>query len=122
MLSTLISGEIPGTNVEHHWLYTEPKLGKYLFHKKREFRISYFIIISSILFLIFQAFIFCVTVLTTAVVLIAYWVGLPYWWQRCPYTATFLVIVGNWILLNIVFHYYMGIVTSPGHPPQVSLI
>ncbi|CAB3225255.1 unnamed protein product [Arctia plantaginis] len=65
-----------------------------------------------------RAFVFCVTVLTTAVVLIAYWVGLPYWWQICPYTATFLVIVGNWILLNIVFHYYMGIVTSPGHPPQ----
>ncbi|XP_075990773.1 palmitoyltransferase ZDHHC16 [Anticarsia gemmatalis] len=69
-----------------------------------------------------RVFVFCVTVLTTAVVLIAYWVGLPYWWQRCPYTATFLVIFGNWLLLNIVFHYYMGVVTPPGYPPHGAMI
>ncbi|CAH0578086.1 unnamed protein product [Chrysodeixis includens] len=67
-----------------------------------------------------KVFVFCVTVLTSTVVMIAYWVGLPYWWQRCPYTATFLVIFGNWLLLNIVFHYYKGVVTPPGYPPAGS--
>ncbi|CAH1647753.1 unnamed protein product [Spodoptera littoralis] len=51
-----------------------------------------------------KVFVFCVTVLTSAVVGVAYWVGLPYWWQRCPYTTVFLVIFGNWLLINIIFH------------------
>ncbi|KAG7313572.1 hypothetical protein JYU34_000723 [Plutella xylostella] len=65
-----------------------------------------------------KVFVFCVTVLTTAVVCIAYWLGLPYWWERSPYFTVVLVIVGHWLLLNIVFHYYMGVATSPGHPPN----
>ncbi|CAG4929542.1 unnamed protein product [Parnassius apollo] len=65
-----------------------------------------------------KVFVFCVTILTTAVVLIAYWVGLPYWWQRNQYITIFLVAFGHWLLLNIVFHYYMGVTTSPGHPPR----
>lgn len=72
--------------------------------------------------MIFQMFVFCVTVLTSAVVGVAYWVGLPYWWQRCPYTATFFVIFGNWLLMNIVFHYYKAVTTAPGFPPEVSFI
>ncbi|XP_026761016.1 palmitoyltransferase ZDHHC16 [Galleria mellonella] len=69
-----------------------------------------------------KVFVFCVSVLTTAVVMIAYWVGLPYWWQRCPYTAVFLVVFGNWLLLNIVFHYVMGVITPPGYPPHGAMI
>ncbi|XP_039763551.1 palmitoyltransferase ZDHHC16B isoform X1 [Pararge aegeria] len=69
-----------------------------------------------------KVFVFCVTVLTTAVVSIAYWVGLPYWWERDPYVTVFLVIFGNWVLINIVFHYYMGVTTSPGYPPDGAVI
>lgn len=69
----------------------------------------------------FQVFVFCVTVLTMAVVAIAYWVGLPYWWQKNTYITVCLVIYGNWLLLNIVFHYYKGVTTSPGFPPQVNI-
>ncbi|PZC71465.1 hypothetical protein B5X24_HaOG213361 [Helicoverpa armigera] len=69
-----------------------------------------------------KMFVFCVSVLTSAVVGVAYWVGLPYWWQRCPYTTVFLVIFGNWLLINIVFHYYKGVVTEPGYPPPSTLI
>ncbi|XP_041986881.1 palmitoyltransferase ZDHHC16 [Aricia agestis] len=69
-----------------------------------------------------RVFVFCVTILTSAVVAIAYWVGLPYWWQKNPYVTVFLVIFGNWLLLNIVFHYYMGVKTQPGHPPHGSMI
>ncbi|XP_022832997.1 probable palmitoyltransferase ZDHHC16 [Spodoptera litura] len=67
-----------------------------------------------------KVFIFCVTILTSAVVGVAYWVGLPYWWQRCPYTTVFLVIFGNWLLINIIFHYYKGVATEPGYPPPTT--
>ncbi|XP_050684214.1 palmitoyltransferase ZDHHC16 isoform X2 [Leptidea sinapis] len=69
-----------------------------------------------------KVFVFCVTILTFAVVAIAYWIGLPYWWERNGYMTVFLVIVGNWLLINILFHYYMGVVTSPGHPPHGAMI
>ncbi|XP_049885782.1 palmitoyltransferase ZDHHC16 [Pectinophora gossypiella] len=69
-----------------------------------------------------KVFVFCVTILTALVVAIAYWVGLPYWWERCPYTMVFLVVFGNWLLLNIVFHYYMAVVTVPGYPPHGTLV
>ncbi|XP_072931082.1 palmitoyltransferase ZDHHC16 [Epargyreus clarus] len=69
-----------------------------------------------------KVFVFCVSILTSAVVFVAYWVGLPYWWQRCPYTTVFLVVFGNWLLLNILFHYYKGVVTPPGYPPHGTMI
>ncbi|KAI5641367.1 DHHC palmitoyltransferase domain-containing protein [Phthorimaea operculella] len=69
-----------------------------------------------------KVFVVCVTVLTTAVVLIAYWVGIPYWWELSPKTTVFLVIFGNWLLLNIIFHYYKGVVTTPGYPPHGAVI
>ncbi|XP_014369857.2 palmitoyltransferase ZDHHC16 [Papilio machaon] len=69
-----------------------------------------------------QVFVFCVSVLTAAVVFIAYWIGLPFWWQRDPYTTIFLVLMGNWLLLNIIFHYYKGVTTSPGYPPHGTMI
>ncbi|XP_038216863.1 palmitoyltransferase ZDHHC16B isoform X2 [Zerene cesonia] len=69
-----------------------------------------------------KVFVFCVTVLTSSVVAIAYWIGLPYWWHRNPYLTVFLVIFGNWLLLNIVFHYYMAVTTPPGHPPNGAML
>ncbi|CAK1554109.1 unnamed protein product [Leptosia nina] len=69
-----------------------------------------------------RVFVFCVTILTTAVVGVAYWIGLPYWWHRNPYLTVFLVIFGNWLLLNIVFHYYMGVATPPGYPPHGTML
>ncbi|CAH1377523.1 hypothetical protein MTP99_018932 [Tenebrio molitor] len=67
-------------------------------------------------------FVVAVVGLTTSVVFIAYWIGLPYWWQRNPYICVILVFIGHWLLLNISFHYYMAVVTPPGYPPQGELI
>ncbi|CAD6994351.1 unnamed protein product [Ceratitis capitata] len=64
-------------------------------------------------------FFFAVTGLTIAVVIIAYWIGLPFWWEKSPKAAVVLVIIGNWLLLNVVFHYIMGVITPPGEPPQM---
>ncbi|XP_032672842.1 palmitoyltransferase ZDHHC16A [Odontomachus brunneus] len=63
-----------------------------------------------------------VILLTASVVYIAYYVGLPYWWNRSPFMTVILLIIGNWLLVNICFHYYMGLVVPPGYPPQGGLI
>ncbi|XP_073997906.1 palmitoyltransferase ZDHHC16A isoform X1 [Rhodnius prolixus] len=67
-------------------------------------------------------FVACVVLLMTLVIIIAYYIGLPYWWNRNPQIAVVLVIIGNWLKVNTLFHYYMGVVTSPGHPPKGALI
>lgn len=39
----------------------------------------------------------------------------PYWWSRGDYGRFFFnLIVGHWLLINTVRHYYLGIVLSPG--------
>jgi palmitoyltransferase len=63
-------------------------------------------------------FLVAVTILTFAVVYISYWIGLPYWWEKSPIVTIFLLIFGNYLLVNVIFHYYMAVVTSPGVPPQ----
>jgi palmitoyltransferase len=67
-------------------------------------------------------FVCAVACLTFAVVYISYWIGLPYWWEKSQAMSVFLLIVGNWLLVNVVFHYYKAVRTSPGHPPQNELI
>uniref|UniRef100_A0AAG5D277 Palmitoyltransferase n=1 Tax=Anopheles atroparvus TaxID=41427 RepID=A0AAG5D277_ANOAO len=67
-------------------------------------------------------FVFAVICLTTAVVAICYWIGLPYWWNRNPYTTVFLLSVGHWLLLNVVYNFYKAASTSPGFPPEKELI
>lgn len=57
--------------------------------------------------------------LTTAVVFIAHWIGLPFWWNKSEFFTYILVAVGYWLLINVVFHYYMAVKTWPGEPPEV---
>ncbi|XP_067618123.1 palmitoyltransferase ZDHHC16A [Eurosta solidaginis] len=64
-------------------------------------------------------FIVAVSSLTIAVVVIAYWIGLPFWWQKSQRATVGLFIIGNWLLINVVFHYVMGVITPPGEPPKV---
>lgn len=70
----------------------------------------------------FQFFVVGVILLTSTVVSIAYWIGLPYWWELSPPCTIILVIIGNWLLLNVTFHYYKAVVTPPGVSPEGSLI
>ncbi|KAJ1526317.1 hypothetical protein ONE63_009467 [Megalurothrips usitatus] len=67
-------------------------------------------------------FIVCVISLTSSVVAICYWIGFPYWWEKSPAATIPLLIVGHWLLVNICFTYYMGVITPPGYPPEGSLI
>lgn len=63
-----------------------------------------------------------VGLVTVLVVYIAYYVGLPWWWKRHPEFSVFLLIIGNWLLINICFHYYKGVSVAAGCPPTGALI
>ncbi|KAI5706179.1 hypothetical protein M8J76_005408 [Diaphorina citri] len=54
------------------------------------------------------AFVVLVVTLTSFVVFLSYWIGVPFYWHKSPALTCVLIVVGNWILLNYVFHYYMG--------------
>lgn len=67
-------------------------------------------------------FVVMVSLLTASIVYIAYYIGLPYWWEKSPSMTIILLLVGNWLLINVCFHYYMGVNIPAGYPPQGSLI
>ncbi|XP_014235923.1 palmitoyltransferase ZDHHC16A [Trichogramma pretiosum] len=67
-------------------------------------------------------FVAMVILLTSLIVYIAYYVGFPYWWEKSPEFTIVLVIVGNWLLINVSFHYYMGLKVPAGFPPKGELI
>ena len=50
---------------------------------------------------------------------VAYWIGLPFYWSISAELTVALVVFGHWILVNVLFHYYMALVTPPGNPPHV---
>lgn len=70
----------------------------------------------------FQVFIVMVSFLTALLIYIAYYVGLPWWWKKSPGFSIVLLVVGNWLLINVCFHYYKGISLPAGHPPINGLI
>jgi len=52
-------------------------------------------------------------------IVIAYIIGLIYWINHSITITILALIIGHWLLINVVWHYYMALYTSPGHPPQV---
>lgn len=63
-------------------------------------------------------FVGMVILLTTSVVVNYYTYVLPWNSERWPTYFTVLnYLFGHWLLLNIIFHYYMGVTTAPGRPP-----
>lgn len=63
-----------------------------------------------------------VIILTLSIIIIAYTIGLSFWWQTSIPFTFLLLIVGNWLLINVVFHYYMAFITLPGFPPEGALV
>ncbi len=59
-----------------------------------------------------------VIVLTTSVIFIAYYVGLPYYMEyKNGLATTAIVILGQYLKLNIVFNYVLAYFTHPGRVP-----
>lgn len=63
-------------------------------------------------------FVAVVMFLTSSVVFIAYWVGLPYYVENKSWGLLYtLVLLGHYLLINVIFHFFRAWLTSPGHPP-----
>ncbi|XP_038070729.1 palmitoyltransferase ZDHHC16-like isoform X2 [Patiria miniata] len=61
-----------------------------------------------------------VTILSSTVVSVVYICILPRCLETEAYVQfTFHLIFGHWLLVNIAFHYYKGVRTPPGYPPQI---
>ena len=64
----------------------------------------------------------CVVSLTAIIVSIVYIIGLPFYWQNYPNLLVILLIYGHYLLINVIFYYYQGVMTNPGTPPKGILI
>ena len=60
-----------------------------------------------------------VVLLTTFVVVLSYICILPVKWSHSVLWALYHCVVGHWLLINIVFHYFKAAFTNPGLVPEV---
>ncbi|XP_075733170.1 palmitoyltransferase ZDHHC16 isoform X1 [Rhipicephalus microplus] len=67
-------------------------------------------------------FVATVTIVACTVIAIAYVIGIPYWWENNKCVLLVALVIGHWLLINIVFHYWMALTTNPGTPPEASLV
>ncbi|XP_065224703.1 palmitoyltransferase ZDHHC16B [Planococcus citri] len=65
-----------------------------------------------------KSFVVLCCLLMGCITVISYWIGLPFWWEKNPTAAVLLLIIGNWLMINCAFHYYLGIACNPGYPPD----
>jgi palmitoyltransferase len=63
-------------------------------------------------------FVFLVVVTLIVYVSIAYAIGMSFWLERSYIVTGIALIIGNWLLMNVAFNYWMALITSPGHPPE----
>ncbi|KAH7980687.1 hypothetical protein HPB49_018232 [Dermacentor silvarum] len=63
-------------------------------------------------------FVTTVTIVACTVIVIAYMIGIPYWWENNKCVLLVALVIGHWLLINIVFHYWMALTTNPGTPPE----
>jgi len=67
-------------------------------------------------------FVAAVIMLIGIVVGVAHLLGLPFWWSKSPEFTAALVVIGYWILSNVVFHFYQSATVSPGVPNDEKLL
>jgi len=66
-----------------------------------------------------QVFIVLVVLLVTFVVVVTYICILPVKLSHSVSWAVYHCVVGHWLLINVVFHYFKAAFTNPGHVPEV---
>jgi len=66
------------------------------------------------------AFVLMVICLTTSVVVIYYAFLLPVILEYSTPWSVFHLVTAHWLLINIVFHYFKAVLTSPGEVPKVT--
>jgi len=63
-------------------------------------------------------FVVSVVSLLVVFVVIAYTIGLSFWWRTSKTVTSIALVIGHWLLINVCYHYFMAYTTSPGHPPE----
>jgi len=66
-----------------------------------------------------QIFVVIFVLLTTFVVILAYICILPAKMSHSLSWTVYHLIVGHWLLVNIVFHYFKAAFINPGQVPEV---
>ncbi|XP_077992527.1 palmitoyltransferase ZDHHC16-like [Glandiceps talaboti] len=79
------------------------------------------LIVDSVVRRLGPVFVVLVVCLTTTVVMIFYVYILPYVFTCGVHWVLFHLIFGHYLLMNIIFHYYKGVTTLPGKPPEGNL-
>jgi len=72
------------------------------------------------MFFFVQLFVVLIVMLTTFVVVLTYVCILPVKWANSTSWAAYHLVVGHWLLINVVFHYFKAAFTNPGQVPPVS--
>ncbi|KAJ6221843.1 hypothetical protein RDWZM_000388 [Blomia tropicalis] len=67
-------------------------------------------------------FVLIVFVMLVIFVLIAYILGIPYWYHRSPLVLSIAIVIGHWLLINVIWNYYKALWTSPGYPSDKLII
>ncbi|CAG7729050.1 unnamed protein product [Allacma fusca] len=67
-------------------------------------------------------FVCLVCVLIFEVTFVAHVLGIPFWWDRSPVFTLILIVIGYWILVNILFNFYQAAAVSPGQPTEMNLL
>ena len=80
----------------------------------------HFTLHTNYLFFFSQAFVLVVICLTTSVVVIYYAFLLPVILEYSTPWSVFHLVTAHWLLINIVFHYFKAVLTSPGEVPKVT--
>lgn len=69
-----------------------------------------------------RIFVAAVGTLIGTVVIIAHLLGIPYYvTNSSPFVIGCLVVIGYWILINVIFHFAQGVRVSPGLPNNKEL-
>ena len=68
-----------------------------------------------------QIFVVSVLCLLVSFVAIAYIIGLSYWLSTNKVVTLIAVVIGHWLLINVIYHYFMALTVSPGNPPKVCI-
>ena len=56
--------------------------------------------------------------MTTSCIAIVYWIGLPYYWShKGPWVTVPLIALGQYIKINIAYHYWKAYSIHPGRVP-----
>jgi palmitoyltransferase len=70
-----------------------------------------------------RMFVVVVSFLIGTVVIIAHLLGIPFFMEKSPVlTIGFLIPIGYWLLMNVVFNFVQGVRVSPGIPDNQKLL